>query len=139
VSGAPKEEDLRRSVTDARVARLATVRPDGRPHVVPICFALEGETLYTAVDRKPKRSRNLKRLANVRAHPDVEVLVDHYEDDWEKLWWVRLHGRGRVLEAGLEHDHALALLVAKYRQYRKQPPPGPVLAIDLDGWRGWHA
>jgi PPOX class probable F420-dependent enzyme len=138
VSGAPNE-DLRRSVTDARVARLATTDPSGRPHVVPICFALDGETLYTAVDRKPKRSRNLKRLANVRAHPDVEVLVDHYEDDWEKLWWVRLHGRGRVLEAGLEHDHALALLVAKYRQYREQPPPGPVLAIDLDSWRGWHA
>jgi PPOX class probable F420-dependent enzyme len=138
VSGAPNE-DLRRSVTDARVARLATTDPSGRPHVVPICFALDGETLYTAVDRKRKRSRNLKRLANVRAHPIVEVLVDHYEDDWEKLWWVRLRGRGRVLERGPEHDRGLALLAAKYPQYREQPPPGPVLAIDLDSWRGWHA
>jgi PPOX class probable F420-dependent enzyme len=138
VSGRPDDE-LRPRVATAPVARLATIDPSGRPHVVPICFALDGEILYTAVDRKRKRSRNLKRLANVRAHPVVEVLVDHYDDDWEKLWWVRLRGRGRVLERGPEHDRALALLAAKYRQYREQPPPGPVLAIDLDGWRGWHA
>jgi PPOX class probable F420-dependent enzyme len=138
VPGTPDEE-LRRSVTDARVARLATLRPNGRPDVVPICFALDGETIYTAVDRKPKRSRRLARIANVRVHPSVEVLVDHYEEDWRRLWWVRLTGRGRVVDPGPEWDRALALLRAKYDQYRAEPPPGPILAIDLDGWVGWHA
>ena len=76
----------------ARVARLATIDPDGRPHVVPIVFALEGETLYSAVDRKPKRSQTLRRIENARARPDVTVLVDHYEDDWARLWWIRLRG-----------------------------------------------
>lgn len=132
-------EQARRLVAEARVARLATVAADGRPHVVPICFAIHGETLYSAVDRKPKRSRRLKRLDNIRANPWVEVLVDHYDDDWANLWWVRLKGRARILGAGTEHDRALALLAAKYPQYDDEPPPGPVLAIDLDGWRGWHA
>jgi PPOX class probable F420-dependent enzyme len=133
------DDELRRRVAAARVARLATADRVGRPHVVPICFSLDGETLYTAVDRKPKRSRRLKRLENIRANPRVEVLVDHYEDDWNKLWWVRLQGSGRIVESGEEHDRALALLAAKYPQYREEPPPGPVLVIDLDGWRGWRA
>jgi PPOX class probable F420-dependent enzyme len=132
-------DGTRRLVEQARVARLATVDPVGRPHLVPICFAVDGETLYSAVDRKPKRSRRLKRLDNIRANPRVEVLVDHYDDDWANLWWVRLCGSGRVLEPGSERDRALALLEAKYAQYRDEPPPGPVLAIDLDGWRAWPA
>jgi PPOX class probable F420-dependent enzyme len=131
--------ELRRRVEAASVARLATIDPLGRPHLVPICFALVGETIYTAVDRKPKRSQRLQRLANVRANPQVAVLVDHYEEDWSRLWWVRLRGRARVLEDGEELERALALLVAKYVQYRAEPPPGPVLAIDLDEWRGWQA
>lgn len=133
------DDDLRYLVTTARVARLATVTAHGRPHVVPICFELDGDILYSAVDRKPKRSRRLKRLDNVRANPRVEVLVDHYDDNWTKLWWVRLQGSARILEPGAEQQRALALLAAKYRQYGTEPPPGPVLAIDLDGWRGWHA
>jgi PPOX class probable F420-dependent enzyme len=133
------DDELRRRVVDARVARLATADRVGRPHVVPICFSLDGETLYTAVDSKAKRSRRLKRLDNIHANPRVEVLVDDYEDDWTKLWWVRLQGSGRIVESGEEHDRALALLAAKYPQYREEPPPGPVLAIDLDGWRGWRA
>jgi PPOX class probable F420-dependent enzyme len=131
--------ELRRRVEAASVARLATIDPQGRPHLVPICFALVGETLYTAVDRKPKRSPRLQRLANVRANPHVAVLVDHYEEDWSRLWWVRLRGRARVLEDGDELERALAQLAAKYVQYRAEPPPGPVLAIDLDEWRGWQA
>jgi PPOX class probable F420-dependent enzyme len=133
------DDELRRRVATARVARLATADRGGRPHVVPICFSLDGETLYTAVDRKPKRSHRLKRLDNIRANPRVELLVDQYEDDWTKLWWVRLQGSGRIVESGEEHDRALALLAAKYPQYREEPPPGPVLVIDLDGWRGWRA
>jgi PPOX class probable F420-dependent enzyme len=131
--------ELRERVGQARVARLATVDARGRPHVVPICFVLAGDVLYSAVDHKPKRSPRLKRLDNIRANPGVVVLVDHYEDDWSRLWWVRLRGRGRVLEAGEERERALALLVDKYPQYRAQPPAGAVIAIDLDEWREWHA
>jgi PPOX class probable F420-dependent enzyme len=133
------EADQRRRVADARVARLATLEEGGPPHLVPFCFVLAGDTLYSAVDRKPKRTGRLRRLDNVRARPDVTVLVDAYEEDWSRLWWVRLRGRARVLEGGDEHDHALALLRGKYAQYGEQPPTGPVLAVDVREWRGWSA
>jgi PPOX class probable F420-dependent enzyme len=123
----------------ARVARLATTDPDGRPHLVPIVFALEGATLYSAVDRKPKRSRTLRRIENARARPDVTVLVDYYEDDWERLWWIRLRGRARVLDEGEERARALALLTEKYPQYRDEPPDGAVLAVDVVDVRTWAA
>jgi PPOX class probable F420-dependent enzyme len=126
-------------LTAARVARLATTDPDGRPHLVPIVFALEGGTLYTAVDRKPKRSRVLRRIENARARPDVTILVDHYDEDWRQLWWVRLRGRARVLDNGEERDRALALLAEKYPQYRAEPPDGPVLAVDVTETREWAA
>jgi PPOX class probable F420-dependent enzyme len=126
-------------LTAARVARLATTDPDGRPHLVPIVFALNGDTLYSAVDRKPKRSRTLRRIENARARPDVTVLVDHYTDDWNRLWWIRLRGRARVLDDGPERDRALALLADKYPQYRQAPPDGPVLAVDVDEVRTWSA
>jgi len=121
------------------VARLATVDPDGRPHLVPIVFALDGDTLYSAVDRKPKRSTTLRRIENARARPDVTVLVDHYEDDWRRLWWIRLRGRARVLDDGDERERALELLAAKYPQYRDEPPDGAVLAVDVVETRGWSA
>jgi PPOX class probable F420-dependent enzyme len=130
---------MRQLLATARVGRLATLAPDGRLHLVPICFALEGDVLYSAVDEKPKRSRRLQRIENVRAQPDVAVLVDHYEEDWSRLWWVRLRGRGRVVERGREFELALRLLAEKYDQYRQRPPPGPVLAIEIDEWRGWSA
>lgn len=129
----------RERVATSAVARLATIGPDGRPHLVPIVYALEGDTLYSAVDAKPKRSRTLRRIENARRNPDVAVLVDHYEDDWAGLWWVRLRGRARVLEAGEEAERAIALLSAKYEQYRDSPPGFPVLAIDIDEWRSWVA
>ena len=121
----------------AQVARLATTDPDGRPHLVPIVFALDGDTLYSAVDRKPKRSSKLRRIENARARPDVTILVDHYEENWGGLWWIRLRGRARVLDDGEEHDHALALLQEKYPQYRAEPPEGPVLAVDVTETREW--
>jgi PPOX class probable F420-dependent enzyme len=126
-------------VNSARVARLATVDCEGRPHLVPICFALEGEVLYSAVDEKPKRSRVLKRLENIRAHPAVAVLVDHYEEDWARLRWVRLDGTARILESGREYNRALALLLEKYDQYRTEPPRGPVIAITVERRRTWSA
>lgn len=130
-----------RRVGEARVARLATVGPDGSPHLVPICFVLDRDTLVSAVDAKPKRSRELRRLANVRARPVATVLVDHYDDgDWTRLWWVRLRGPARILDPGGEEEaRAIGLLVAKYRQYREVPPAGPVLAVTLAERRGWEA
>jgi PPOX class probable F420-dependent enzyme len=130
---------VRRRVADSRVARLATLDADGRPHLVPIVFALMDETLYSAVDAKRKRSRTLRRIENARERPDVTVLVDHYEENWNRLWWVRLRGRARVLEEGDEAEHALELLRERYEQYRETPPSLPVLAIDVDEWRGWAA
>ena len=121
------------------MARLATTDPDGRPHLVPIVFALEGDTLYSAVDRKPKRSTKLRRIDNARVRPDVTILVDHYDDDWTRLWWIRLRGRARVLDDGDELKHALRLLVAKYPQYRDEPPGAPVLAVDVTDVRDWSA
>ena len=121
------------------MARLATIDPDGRPHLVPIVFVLDGDTLYSAVDRKPKRSRTLRRIENARARPDVTILVDHYDDDWSRLWWIRLRGRARVLDDGAERERALALLAEKYPQYRDEPPDGPVLAVDITEVRDWAA
>ncbi|HZD66753.1 MAG TPA: TIGR03668 family PPOX class F420-dependent oxidoreductase [Acidimicrobiales bacterium] len=131
----PGEVDRR--VAAARVGRLATVTPEGRPHLVPCCFVLAADTVYSAVDAKPKTTRTLRRLANLRATGVAALLVDHYEEDWSALWWVRLDGRGRVLESGEERDRALDLLAGKYDQYRRQPPPGPVVAVDIEDRRAW--
>jgi PPOX class probable F420-dependent enzyme len=131
--------EIRERVATARVARLATLGPDGRPHLVPICFAVAGETLYSAVDEKPKGSQRLQRLENIRRRPEVTVLVDHYEEDWTRLWWVRLDGLARVLEEGTERRHALELLRAKYEQYRAEPPRGAVIAVRVERWTGWSA
>ena len=126
-------------MAESRVARLATLDPDGRPHLVPIVFVLDGNTLYSAVDGKPKRSRTLQRIENARRNPQVTVLVDRYDEDWSGLWWVRLRGHARVLDDGEEAAQALTLLTEKYEQYRHLPPGLPVLAIDVDDWRGWSA
>jgi len=130
---------MRARVTEARVGRLATVDRSGRPHLVPCCFALAGDTIYSAVDGKPKSTLALRRLDNLRTNPAASLLVDHYADDWSTLWWIRLDGDGRVLDPGPEQDAAVTLLLAKYDQYRSGsvPVPGPVLAIDLTTWRAW--
>ena len=119
------------------MARLATVGPRGGPHLVPFCFVLEGDEVLSAVDAKPKAGRRLRRLENVRANPAVSVLVDHYEEDWSALWWVRLDGRAEVVEAGARADRALDLLAGKYEQYRAERPAGPVLSIRVERWAGW--
>jgi PPOX class probable F420-dependent enzyme len=100
-------------------------------------FVFEGETLYSAVDRKPKRSSKLRRIENARDRPDVTILVDHYEENWSRLWWIRLRGRARVLDDGEERERALLLLSQKYPQYRTEPPDGPVLAVDVTEVRKW--
>jgi len=134
-------EEARRRFAAARVARLAIAGADGRPHLVPVCFALDGDTVYSAVDDvKPKATRRLRRLANVAENPAVSLLVDHYEDDWSALWWVRADGRARVFDRhAADAPAAIALLVARYSQYRDARPGGPVLAVDVERWTGWSA
>jgi len=117
---------MRRRIADAKVARLATVGAGGKPHVVPITFAVDGDTIYFAVDAKPKRTTDLKRLRNIAANPSVSVLVDHYEDDWARLWWVRVDGTARLLADGAQAVRATDLLAARYPQYRRARPGGPV-------------
>ena len=133
------DEELRRRAGVAPVARLATVDAGGRPRVVPCCFALDGDVAYSAVDHKPKRSARLARLDDIRANPAVCLVVDHYEDDWSKLWWVRLDGTARVVEDGPEWERGVELLVAKYAQYQEQRPGGPVIAISVERARTWSA
>lgn len=128
---------LRDRTANARVARLGTVTADGRPHLVPCCFALSDDVVYSAVDAKPKSTQALRRLANLAVNPATTLLVDHYSEDWTELWWIRIDGAGRVVDDPAERERALVLLTAKYEQYRRQPPPGPVIAIDIAGWRSW--
>jgi PPOX class probable F420-dependent enzyme len=131
--------EMRRRISNSMVARLATIGPDGRPHIVPITFALGDEAVYFAVDHKPKRTTHLQRLRNIEANPAVSVLVDHYEDDWSRLWWVRVDGRARIVNAGELHDHAIELLCARYAQYQSLPPTGPAVAIAIERMSGWSA
>jgi PPOX class probable F420-dependent enzyme len=127
---------MRKRLAEARVAHLATIGPGGRPHIVPITFALYGDAMYFAVDSKPKRTTDLQRLRNIAANPAVAVLVDHYDEDWGRLWWVRVDGRARVLGDG-ESDRAVDLLVSRYAQYRQARPPGPAVEISIDRISGW--
>jgi PPOX class probable F420-dependent enzyme len=129
--------ELRRRFASSPVARLSTVRPDGGPHVVPIVFALVGDTVFSAVDAKPKRSTHLQRLANVRADPRCAVLVDHYEDDWRRLWWVRADGSAEVVDAAPAEHPGIQALAQRFPQYRDEPPSGPLLVVTVQRWTGW--
>ncbi len=131
------DDEMRRRFGAARVGRLATVRSDGRPHLVPCCFALTGSVVYSAVDGKPKSTLALRRLANLRSEPRASLLVDHYSDNWSTLWWVRVDGDGRVLDDGPERADAIDLLMLKYPVYEVDRPPGAVIAIDLTTWSSW--
>ncbi|HCO03481.1 MAG TPA: TIGR03668 family PPOX class F420-dependent oxidoreductase [Actinobacteria bacterium] len=132
--------DARRRLAEARVGYLATADAGGVPHVVPFAFVLLGDTLYWAVDHKPKRSRDLKRLSNIVANPNVEVVVDAYDDDdWSRLWWVRAAGTASIVTNEAERTRALDALAGKYPQYVARKPDGPVTAIRLTRVTGWSA
>jgi PPOX class probable F420-dependent enzyme len=129
------EEWARERFAQAKVARLATVSGDGSPHLVPMVFAVDESRLISAVDDKPKSTTDLRRLDNIAVNPFVSVLVDHYDDEnWTQLWWARADGWGRIYD---EYD--LTALIARYAQYREQPPAGPVIVIEVDHWSGWSA
>ena len=130
-------DEARARFAEARVAHLATVDAVGAPHIVPITFALDGNTIVTAADAKPKRGKPLRRFANVAANARVSVLVDAYDEDWTRLWWARADGDAAVLDGGAALDHALALLRARYAQYADLELTGPSLRISVDRWSGW--
>jgi PPOX class probable F420-dependent enzyme len=130
-------QTARERVAGAPVGHLATVTAEGRPHLVPCCFVLAGDWIYSAVDAKPKSTASLRRLANITVTPAVALLVDHYDEDWSDLWWVRVDGTAQVFESGARRHDAIAALAGKYRQYRETPPPGPVIAVEVTGWRWW--
>ena len=123
----------------APIARLATVAPDGVPHLVPVVFALRDDVVYTAIDAKPKTTRRLRRLANIESNPHASLLVDHYSDDWAQLWWVRVDGIAAIHNEGDALQTGYGLLRAKYPQYQSVPLDGPVIAVAIHRWRSWRA
>ncbi|QPP05500.1 TIGR03668 family PPOX class F420-dependent oxidoreductase [Streptomyces bathyalis] len=136
-------DEARERFAQARSATLATADAEGRPHLVPVTFAMTGDVVVFAVDHKPKDSHRLKRLANIRSNPALSLLVDSYDEDWERLWWARADGSGRVLPpaGGSPASSAYAdLLTQRYmRQYGPRPPEGPVVEIAVERWTGWRA
>ena len=125
------------------VAMLATVGTDGAPHVVPVVFAVhnDGEqpVVYTAVDAKRKSTQRLQRLTNIEANPRVSMLVDHYDEDWTQLWWVRADGVAEIHHSGDEMANGYALLRRKYVQYQRLALDGPVVTVTVERWAAWHA
>ena len=135
------EFDAAGAFAAAPVAVLSTVRPDGSPHLVPVVFAApehRSDVLYTAVDAKPKKTRRLRRLANIEANPAVSLLVDHYDEDWSQLWWVRADGIAAVHHGGVEMATGYSLLRRKYAQYERLALDGPVVTIEVRQWASWH-
>jgi PPOX class probable F420-dependent enzyme len=132
-------DDARRRFAAARVARLATVSGDGQPHLVPVVFAVEGDTVLIAVDAKPKRHRDLRRLRNIAENAAVSLLVDHYDDDWDALWWVRADGTATVTDDEPALARAREALGARYAQHRAEPPAGPAITVEVTRWSGWSA
>jgi PPOX class probable F420-dependent enzyme len=135
------EFDPRASFARSPVARLATVTPDGAPHLVPVVFAVDPDTeiVYTAVDAKPKTTQRLRRLANIENNPQASLLVDSYSEDWTKLWWVRVDGVATIHHDGARMQTGYGLLRAKYPQYQSVPLNGPVIAVAVRRWSSWHA
>lgn len=127
----------------AQVAHLATTGADGRPHLVPVTFALVPwsgtDHIAIAVDQKPKTTLDLRRLRNIAENPLVAIMCDHYDEDWSRLWWVRADGRAVVLDDGDGRDGALVALCLRYDQYRADPPRGPVILIEITTWSGWSS
>jgi PPOX class probable F420-dependent enzyme len=129
-------------VQSARIARLATVDDKGRPHVIPICFALDGKELYSPIDEKPKKTAplRLKRIRNIKANPHVAVVIDRYDEDWRRLAYVLIKGRAKILLKGPKHKRAIQLLRKKYPQYRKMRlEERPMIQITPLQWKSWEA
>lgn len=136
-----QDRDVIAAFAGAPVAMLATAGLDAVPHVVPVVFAIPGhrnDILYTAIDAKPKSTQRLRRLVNIEHNPVVSLLVDHYDDDWSQLWWVRADGVARIHHSGVEMATGYTLLRAKYRQYQRVELDGPVITVEIRRWASWH-
>ena len=134
-----EQQECRERFAAARRVVLATCGEDRQPHLVPVVFAVAGDVVVTAVDHKPKTTTRLRRLRNVAQNPSVAFLLDHYEDDWERLWWVRADATATVVEAGPQWEEALGWLAERYAPYVAQPPTGPVIRATVTRWSGWAA
>lgn len=121
----------------ARSAYLATTGLDLAPHIVPITFAVLGDQVVTGIDQKPKTTAALRRLRNIAENPRVAILCDHYSDDWDRLWWVRVDGMADVVHDGPAWHEGIAALAARYPQYSEAPPQGPLIRIATTRWTGW--
>jgi PPOX class probable F420-dependent enzyme len=133
------EFDAAAMFAESPVAMLATSGPDGAPHIVPVVFAVHGDMVYTAVDAKRKSTKRLRRLANIEANPKVSLLVDHYENDWAALWWVRADGVAAIHYSGDEMATGYSLLRRKYLQYQRIALDGPVVTVEVRRWSSWQA
>jgi PPOX class probable F420-dependent enzyme len=131
------ESECRERFGAARRVVLGTCGADRQPHLVPVTFALVGDVVVSAVDHKPKTTTRLRRLANIVENPSVSLLLDHYEDDWDRLWWVRADARATVVADGPQWSQAIAWLVARYPAYAARPPTGPVVRAEVTRWSGW--
>ena len=125
-------------MTAARVGYLATSGSDRRPHIVPVTFAVVDDRVVTSVDHKPKSTTALRRFSNIAENPSVAVLCDQYDEDWRRLWWVRADGTAETAHDDVVRAAAIHALAAKYRQYRDDPPIGPVLVVTISSWTGWQ-
>ncbi len=123
---------------EQRVARLAYADGDGHPRVLPITFAVHGDAVWSAIDDKPKRTREPARLRHLAARPEAALCVDRYDDDWTRLAWVQLLGRVEIVELAAAPD-ALAALAARYAPYREREPPGPLLRLVPERVLHWRA
>jgi PPOX class probable F420-dependent enzyme len=123
----------------ARIGHLATTRSDGRPHVVPVTFAVLDDVVVTMVDHKPKTTYQLQRLANISSNGHAALLVDSYTEDWDRLWWVRVDGDAAVANEGDLWSAARDALSAKYGQYKNQLPTGALITIDVDNVTFWES
>jgi PPOX class probable F420-dependent enzyme len=131
-------DEARRRLAAARIAYLATVRTDGRPHLVPIVLAVDSDAIYAIADPKPKRGLDLLRHRNIGANPAVSVLVDHYDETWDDIWWVRADGTAQVVEDGPARDTTIRLLTAKYPQYATWSTPfGAATVIRIERISSW--
>lgn len=134
-----KRHEALEALSAQRVARLGTTRPNGYPHLVPITFALAGDTLVTMIDHKPKSDARLQRLVNIEANPFATVLADDYSEDWSALWWVRIDGEASIHERNSSWSRARSALADKYPQYADQPPEGPAIVVSLDRVSSWKS
>jgi PPOX class probable F420-dependent enzyme len=121
-----------------RVGRLAFLDDWDRPRVLPITFAMLGDAVWSAIDQKPKRSAEPARVSYLRRRPDAALVVDSYDEDWSRLRWVQIRGTVKVVQASAAPE-AMAALAAKYEQYERHPPPGPLLRLGVDRVACWRA